>query len=216
MTSANEKSGALERREHATNSRQLFIATASAVSVAIVLLVTVILPAEYGVDPIGTGRLLGLNALRPDNTSSVEMPAPMVTNAEIAPVVAEVAEVAAATVANINTATAEPTLRNDRTELVLQPNEGVEVKATMQVGEEMQFSWKTDGAPLYFDFHGEKFNAAQDEFTSYVENTDTHQEGTFKADFAGIHGWYWKNRSAAPVRVILDTSGNYAQIKRVH
>jgi hypothetical protein len=43
---------------------QLLKATGLAASVATGLLVTVILPVEYGIDPIGTGKALGLTRLR--------------------------------------------------------------------------------------------------------------------------------------------------------
>lgn len=47
---------------HATTP-QLLKATGIALASAAVLLVIAVLPAEYGVDPIGAGRLLGLTAL---------------------------------------------------------------------------------------------------------------------------------------------------------
>ena len=43
--------------------RQILLATAGALAIAIVVLVTTVLPAEYNVDPLGTGRALGLTAL---------------------------------------------------------------------------------------------------------------------------------------------------------
>jgi hypothetical protein len=46
-----------------TDSRRIVVATVAALTVAAVLLVTTVLPAEYGIDPLGTGRLLGLTAL---------------------------------------------------------------------------------------------------------------------------------------------------------
>jgi hypothetical protein len=42
---------------------RIMAATLGAVAVALLLLIAVVLPAERGVDPIGTGRLLGLTAL---------------------------------------------------------------------------------------------------------------------------------------------------------
>src|SRR5437773_2443403 len=44
-------------------SRQLLRSTLIAVAAAAVLLVTVVLPAEYGIDPTGTGRLIGLTQM---------------------------------------------------------------------------------------------------------------------------------------------------------
>jgi hypothetical protein len=46
-----------------TDGRRIVLATSVALLVAAVLLVTTVLPAEYGIDPLGTGRLLGLTAL---------------------------------------------------------------------------------------------------------------------------------------------------------
>ncbi|MEM7258813.1 MAG: hypothetical protein AAF404_15670, partial [Pseudomonadota bacterium] len=43
--------------------RNILIATAIAFAVGVVVLLTAILPAEFGVDPLGTGSLTGLTAL---------------------------------------------------------------------------------------------------------------------------------------------------------
>ena len=50
--------------------------TIAAIVVATILLITTILPAEYGVDPIGTGRMLGLTAI---SSPPVEQAAPTAT-----------------------------------------------------------------------------------------------------------------------------------------
>ena len=44
-------------------NRQLVKATAFALVTATVLLVTVVLPAEYAIDPTGAGRLLGYSEM---------------------------------------------------------------------------------------------------------------------------------------------------------
>jgi hypothetical protein len=43
--------------------RKILAATGVALLAAAVILVTAVLPAEYGIDPLGTGRLMGLTAL---------------------------------------------------------------------------------------------------------------------------------------------------------
>ena len=43
--------------------RRILTATAVAFVTAVVVLVTAVLPAEYGIDPLGTGKMLGLTAL---------------------------------------------------------------------------------------------------------------------------------------------------------
>ena len=51
--------------------RTVSLATLAALVVAGALLVTTVLPAEYGLDPLGTGRLLGLSALADTNQGAV-------------------------------------------------------------------------------------------------------------------------------------------------
>jgi hypothetical protein len=43
--------------------RKILLATAGAAVAAAIILITAVLPAEYGIDPLGTGRLLGLTDL---------------------------------------------------------------------------------------------------------------------------------------------------------
>lgn len=188
------------------SSRKLLLATAGAAVVALILLITVVLPAEYGIDPLGTGRALGLIKLSEAKTepTAAETAAPVQTVPSVETTAAPAVE-----------AIANAPQRSDRTELMLQPGQGAEVKATMQVGHQMQFQWQTDGEALYFDFHGDEFNAPKDVFTSYQEGTESRQEGSFTANFGGVHGWYWKNRSSVPVTIVLTTSGTYEEIRRL-
>jgi len=44
------------------SSKNIIIASVIAFGVAVLLLLSTIMPAEFGVDPLGTGELLGLNA----------------------------------------------------------------------------------------------------------------------------------------------------------
>ena len=52
--------------------RKLAIATGGALLVAVLVVVGAVMPAEYGIDPIGTGRVLGLLALSQDQPSHNE------------------------------------------------------------------------------------------------------------------------------------------------
>lgn len=40
-------------------------------------------------------------------------------------------------------------------------------------------------------------------------------EGVLEAAFTGNHGWYWRNRGNVNVKVILRTTGDYTDIKRM-
>lgn len=57
----NSRSGA-DLAQHPT-SRQLLRSSAIAAAAAILILATVVLPAEYGIDPTGAGRALGLTRM---------------------------------------------------------------------------------------------------------------------------------------------------------
>ena len=50
----------------ASSVRRIMVATAVAILVAALLLVAIILPAEYGIDPLGSGATLGLLGLAQD------------------------------------------------------------------------------------------------------------------------------------------------------
>jgi hypothetical protein len=39
------------------------------------------------------------------------------------------------------------------------------------------------------------------------------QAGELTAAFTGNHGWFWRNRTDAPVTVTLRTAGDYAEMK---
>ena len=64
----------------AASTRRILMATALASLVALIVLVVAVLPAEYGIDPLGTGRALGLTALagtdEPATSVSVDAASP--------------------------------------------------------------------------------------------------------------------------------------------
>ncbi len=189
--------------EHtAPAAAQLMKATALAAVVAAVILVVAVLPAEYGIDPTGVGRALGLTAMGAQKTEV----APAPPEQKAAP--ACISSTARATIAADGS-------RKDTIELVLPPKQGAEVKAFMKSGEPLTFSWSAGGAPVYFDFHGEAYDAPKDEFTSFETGTKAEASGTFRPPFAGRHGWYWRNDGAAPVTVRVETSGGYDDVKKM-
>jgi len=178
-------------------------ATVVAIVVASVLLVTVVLPAEAGIDPSGIGTWLGLTELG-DLKSGHADPAATTKPAVATPAVAQATSAEPEAFAN----------RTDELTLTLQPNEGAEIKAVMRAGDPLVYSWAADRGALFYDFHGEPKGAAPDVFTSFEKGTKSSVEGTFEAPFEGVHGWYWKNSTSEPITVLLNTSGVYKEIGR--
>jgi hypothetical protein len=180
------------------STRQLWRATGLAVTAATVLLFTIILPAEYGIDPTGAGRALGL--LRPAQqavTAPVDVHSP---GDETAP-----------TGATLRRAGTPP--RTDEVSLVLNSGEGVERKAVMRAGQTITYSWRAEGGPVDVDMHGEAAGAAEGDFTSYWKDEgQARDHGTFTAPVTGQHGWFWQNLNDQPVTIHLKVSGFYERL----
>lgn len=62
----------LPQRAELPSSKQLITSTVTAMGVAGVLLVTTVLPAEYGIDPTGVGKVLGLTEMGEIKVSLVQ------------------------------------------------------------------------------------------------------------------------------------------------
>jgi hypothetical protein len=173
-------------------------ATGIALAVALVILFVAILPAEYGIDPLKTGRLLGLT----DLAKSAEPAAPAGSRA---------------IPAQTGIYTAQPKIyKTDSEDMTLRPGEGVEVKYHMQKGAGMVYGWKAD-AKLQFEFHGEPDQKPKpDYFESYLLDDKVGQDqsyGSFTAPSTGIHGWFWQNKGKKEVNFHLTTAGFYDSAK---
>ena len=187
-------------RSELPTTAQLNRATGLAALIAGAILVTTVLPAEYGIDPTGIGGALGLKEMGDMKAiASLADEAPVATSAMNAPV-------AAAT-------TSSPGVQNGKVTLTLQSGEGREVKATMKAGEEFDFSWATNGGAVNYDQHGEVAGAASSEFTSYEKGTKASSSGKFRAPFDGTHGWYWRNRTDAPVTITVTATGQFEKFE---
>ncbi len=55
--------------------------------------------------------------------------------------------------------------------------------------------------------HAHPFQGGTALTESYGVGTAPQMQGRYVAAFTGIHGWYWQNRSMAPVKLTLDASG---------
>jgi hypothetical protein len=177
-------------------------ATGIALSVALVILFVAVLPAEYGIDPLKTGKALHLTDLSKATEAKPE--AKPVTGARPAPAPAGIY-------------TSQPaSYKVDSEDLSLMPNEGVEIKYHMQKGAGMVYAWKATGKVLY-EFHGEPDKKPNpDYFESYELDDKVGKDqsyGSFTAPTTGIHGWFWQNKGSKPVDIHLTTSGFYDSAK---
>jgi hypothetical protein len=182
---------------------KLLKATVIAAAVAAVLLVTTVMPAEYGIDPTGIGAKLGLTTLASIDAEDAETPdaAPA---AESPAFGANVKQTFAAQALTPVVAAASP--RSESMTVTLEPGKGVELKMLLDTGQGVVYRWSAD-ADVAVDMHGER-PSVKGPWTSYaIEAAQRSAAGTFIAPFDGTHGWYWENRGAAPVTVTVDVSG---------
>jgi hypothetical protein len=190
---------------------QILQATAIAIAVALVLLFTAVLPAEYGIDPLGTGKALGLTGLAASGAGAAAAPA---TAGEAAGPVIEAPTIKGVFVA-------QPAhYKVDSREIKLESGEGIEIKYHMEKGAGMVYSWTVSPSEkVFYEFHGEPdvkpANAGEDYFESYDKDDQvgkTQSNGAFTAPSTGIHGWFWENQTGVPVTIKLMTAGYYDYI----
>lgn len=189
---------------------KLLKSTGIAVVIASALLVTVVLPAEYGVDPTRIGSLLGLTEMgriKMQLAAEAEAEEAGLQPAAAAPAVAAAAPTGAAT-----PATTAPGVRTDETVLTLAPDQGAEIKLVMEEGARVEFTWTSSGGAVNFDTHADRPGTP---YHGYGKGSEQRVEGELVAAFTGSHGWFWRNRTGEPVTITLQTTGAYTEVKRV-
>ncbi len=177
--------------------RQILIATASAVAVGAVLLVGAVLPAEYGIDPLGIGRATGIAAIWAPPEQVV---AP---SAQEAPSQRIYASAWRSDVIDIPIDTYESGKVSE-----------LEYKVRLRKGATLIYSWeaigRTDPEELYTEFHGHTIAAGKPMTVAYYRKAmGVRDNGALTAPFDGVHGWFFQNQAVVPIRVRLRLSGFY-------
>ena len=165
----------------APTKSKLLLATLGAVVLAGVILVTVVLPAEYDIDPLGTGEALGLVVLsRPGTAIPVREDGLVALGSSY---------------------------RTDFEQFVLAPGQFVEYKYRLEEGRAMLYSWSSTNF-VRSEMHSEADGAPAGtaEFFEVAERT-LFRHGSYVAPFPGIHGWYWLNEGDEAVIVTLHAAG---------
>ena len=210
----------LPSRAELPSSARLLRSTIVAVLVAAGLLVTTVLPAEYGIDLTGIGRILGLTqmgeikmtlAAEVRTAQASPQPGAATTPAGVQrPQGADVASVPKPVAQEVSGA------RQDTTTIRLKPGAAAEVKLVMRKDAKVRYEWSSAGGPVNYDTHGDIHNAPKDFYHGYGKGrNETANAGTLQAAFDGKHGWFWRNRSGAEVTITLKTDGEYDRIDRV-
>ena len=198
-------------RAELPTSRQLVRSTVLAAIAAVVLLVAVVLPAEYGIDPTGIGKVLRMTEM---GTVKKQLAAEAAADATATAPNATSPAAQSAAVGEIKppVKVVAPTAQwLDETPFTLAAGQGLEIKLVMVQGAKAQYAWTVDGGEVNFDTHGD----GPGKSISYEKGRGVStKDGVLEAAFTGNHGWYWRNRGKADVKVILRTRGEYTEIKK--
>ena len=187
-------------------SAQLFRSTVAAAVVALVVLVTVVLPAEFGIDPTGAGRALGLaemGAIKQELSEEAEQDKIEHGGSEQSSSLwLKIVDIILPPV------NAQENWR-DELVLTLAPGDSSEIKLQMKKGDTAEYTWITNGGRINYDLHAH----GNGESVTYEKGRGkTSGEGSITAPFAGNHGWFWRNRDKSDVTVTIRLRGEYAEL----
>lgn len=197
------------------SSRSLMRSTLIALGVAGLILVTIVMPAEYGVDPTGVGNVLGLKRMGEIKMALAREAAVEDSIAAATPTAAADAPAVTAPAPGAVGAAEIDSTRTDSVSIALAPGQGREIKLAMRQGARVNFSWSTDRGVVNYDTHADSEDPPRS-YHGYEKGTGlASQEGVLEAAFDGMHGWFWRNRGAEPLTVTLRTTGVYTEIKEV-
>ncbi|MCA7014376.1 transmembrane anchor protein [Dickeya dadantii] len=227
----------LPTRAELPSAIKLIQSTIFAAITALLLLITVVLPSEYGIDPTGIGRVLGLKKMgeikaslaaevvagkanvsdsaatsRANASGSLVNERPVPDNTPV--IVQSRYPELSAPVTRESEVVAASSLRHQMV-ITLKPNEAAEVKLEMRNGARVSYQWTSTG-PVNIDAHGDPINPPKDFYHGYGKDRQvTSGDGVLQAAFDGKHGWFWRNRGSETVTIQLNTNGEYTGIKRV-
>jgi hypothetical protein len=173
----------------APSPKRIAGAAGMALAIAAVVLITTVLPAEYGRDPLGTGRALGLLDLYEASADT----APPPPTAAPAP--------------------RPHTYMVDSSELTLGPGQAFEYKYRLEKGASMVYAWKTTDRVKY-EFHGEPDDHSL-KVESYEKREGEYASGALTAAFTGIHGWYWENPGDRELIVTVTSAGFFTSAEEL-
>lgn len=196
------------------SGNQLIKSVLGTIVAAIILLVLIVLPAEYGIDITGFGRLTGLNDLAAPAANTITIRDVTGGNETLREV--QIPD------AGDPTPLPNPAVFQDEAQVVktetlrieIPAGGETEVKTKLQEGKVVIYEWRVEGGDVYVDYHGHDPSFGPDFFVRYQEIQEgaTQSQGSLVAPFAGEHGWFWLNYNEQPVVITLTVTGFYDEV----
>ena len=195
--------------EELPTSTQLSRSTIIAALSAIFILITVVLPAEYGIDPTGIGKKIGLTEMGEIKTQleeEAEMDHQSMNSLQYQQTILQ-----SLLGLFVSSAQAEESETwRDSVNFTLSPGETAEWKLVMTEGQRAEFNMLVEGGRVNFDLHG---HGSGKSVTYEKGRGSSGSEGSFTAQFDGEHGWFWRNRDKQNVTVTVLLKGEYSALK---
>ena len=153
--------------------KKILISAVVSVALAALILLGLILPAEFDLDPLGTGQQFGLLGLSnpPDTAVSPE----------------------------------EKRFQTDEQVFELAPFESVELKYRLQQRGSLLYAFEATGETVY-NLHAEPDGAPAGYAESFDQQRTQLANGLYRAEFDGLHGWFFENRGDVTITVRLTNS----------
>ncbi len=184
---------------------KLIKSTVAAIVLASIILITAVLPAEYGIDPTGIGSVLGLTKMGEIKVSLAKEAAAEEEAARMAAAKASVPQEFR------EDGESDKNIKSESITVSLAPDQGREVKVRMLKGAKVSYSWKTSNDRATFDVHGDSKKLAIKYF-NYSKGSAESDFGVLEAEFYGKHGWFWRNRSGKPMTITLEVKGEFIEM----
>ena len=193
--------------------KRLLTSVLAAIGAAAVILVAFVLPAEFGIDPTGIGKALGLTAMHVP-VRVLQVKDVLGGNEQYRKIAAVTNPLEPVPLPNPAVSQLKPAApRTESLSVTLEPGEQTEIKAILDIAQVIVYDWHAEGGEVYTDFHGHEPEAG-DAFVRYEEQQSGHEgHGSLVAPFAGEHGWYWLNISEKPVTIKLQFTGYHKDVK---
>ena len=199
--------------QNIVSKKQLLKSLFLAIIIGVTVFITAILPAEYGKDPIGTGKFFGFNKLHiKENTNQLDFKRIQLKDVGSKPSVIKPKE------AYKSAPEHQYEIISDSITIKIPANKGIEYKVKMLKYGSTKYEWHSTNKEIVFlDFHGEvkEENPPKEVFyESYTVAYSNNMGGTFTAPFTGKHGWYFKNLSNKEITITIILKGQYQLINK--
>lgn len=199
------------------SSSQIIKATGIALVTSLIITIVAVLPAEYGKDYTGLGKVFGFTKLHQEDDSIEETVAVRPTFKELTLKNVGSGPEVSMPIEGKNPAPAKQyESRNDSIKITVPVGKGIEYKITVLKYGQVKYAWKANQGVLFLDMHGDVKSADTKSgyFESYTVANSNNMAGSFIAPYEGKHGWYFKNKSKADIEVTINLTGEYQLINK--